>query len=58
MIRKGDPHTPKSERELRDLGFAKLVRRDDWVYENITARDCESKEMVCDNTATIPDLKI
>jgi putative FmdB family regulatory protein len=29
---------PKTNAELRDLGFTKLVRRDDGVYENVTAR--------------------
>ena len=27
----------KGNAELRDLGFAKLVRREDGVYENVTA---------------------
>jgi predicted nucleic acid-binding Zn ribbon protein len=30
--------TPKTNSELRDLGFTKLVKRDDGVYENVTAR--------------------
>lgn len=48
--------TPKSNRELRELGFTKLVKRDDGVYENVTARDGESKVMVRGKSETIPDL--
>ncbi len=48
--------TPKSNRELRELGFTKLVKRDDGVYENVTARDGESKVMVRGKDETIPDL--
>jgi len=38
------------------LGFTKLVRRDDGVYENVTARDGESKVMHRDKPETLPDL--
>jgi len=48
--------TPKSNRELRDLGFTKLVKRDDGVYENVTARDGESRVMERGKPETIPDL--
>ena len=41
--------TPKTNSELRDLGFTKLVRRDDGVYENVTARGGK-KEMVLRDT--------
>ena len=43
--------------ELCDLGFTKLVRRDDGVYENVTARDGESKVMLRDKPETYPNLK-
>jgi len=33
----------KSNAELRDLGFKKLVRRDDGVYEDVTARDGDAR---------------
>ena len=46
----------KSNGELRDLGFTKLVRRDDGVYENVTARDGDSKYMERGKPQTIPDL--
>ena len=47
---------PKTNSELRDLGFTKLVRRDDGVYENVTARDGESRYMHKDRPETMPDL--
>lgn len=48
--------TPKTNGELRDLGFTKLVKRDDGVYENVTARDGESRYMQKDKPETMPDL--
>jgi putative FmdB family regulatory protein len=47
---------PKSNRELRDLGFTKLVKRDDGIYENVTARDRDSRYMERGRPETIPDL--
>jgi putative FmdB family regulatory protein len=47
---------PKSNRELRDLGFTKLVRRDDGVYENVTARHGDRRYMRSGEPETIPDL--
>ncbi len=48
---------PKSDSELRDLGFTKLVRRDDGVYENVTQRDGESRFMLRGKAETVPDVK-
>jgi putative FmdB family regulatory protein len=48
---------PKSNRELRDLGFTKLVRRDDGVYENVTAREGDSRVMERGKPETVPNLK-
>ena len=48
--------TPKTNSELRDLGFTKLVRRDDGVYENVTARNGDSRLMIRGKPETIPDL--
>jgi putative FmdB family regulatory protein len=45
---------PKTNGELRDLGFTKLVKRDDGVYENVTAREGESKLMERGKAETIP----
>ena len=47
---------PKTNSELRDLGFTKLVKRDDGVYENVTARDGDSRYMTSGKPETIPDL--
>ena len=47
---------PKSNGELRDLGFTKLVKRDDGVYENVTRRKGESRYMERNKPETIPNL--
>lgn len=47
---------PKTNRELRDLGFTKLVKRDDGVYENVTARSGDSRYMLRGKPETIPHL--
>jgi putative FmdB family regulatory protein len=47
---------PKTNSELRDLGFTKLVKRDDGVYENVTPRHGESRYMERGKPETIPDL--
>ena len=49
--------TPTTDSELKSKGFAKLVRRDAGVYENVTALDGESRIMEADKPETIPDLK-
>ncbi|MFH1487672.1 MAG: zinc ribbon domain-containing protein [Pseudomonadota bacterium] len=49
--------TPKTNSELRDLGFTKLVKRDNGVYENVTAREGESRTVVRDKPETFPHLK-
>ncbi len=48
--------TPKTDAELRDIGFTKLVKRDDGVYENVTRRSGESRYMVRDKPETLPDI--
>ncbi len=47
---------PRGNSELRDLGFTKLVRRDDGVYENVTARNGDSRYMESGKPETIPDI--
>ena len=49
--------TPKTNSELRDLGFTKLVKRDDGVYENVTKSDGDSRYMERDKPETIPNIK-
>lgn len=43
--------------ELRDLGFTKLVKRDDGVYENVTVRGGDNKLVLRDRPETLPNLK-
>ena len=49
-------NSPKTNSELRDLGFTKLVKRDDGVYENVTRRGSESRYMEHDKPETMPHL--
>lgn len=49
--------TPKTNSELRNLGFTKLVKRDNGVYENVTARNKDSRLVIHDKPETLPDLK-
>ncbi len=49
--------TPKTNSELKDLGFTKLVRRDDGVYENVTARGKDRRMVIRDKPETLPDLR-
>ena len=44
----------KTNTELRDLGFTKLVKRDDGVYENVTRRNGESRYMEAGKPETVP----
>ncbi len=46
--------TPKTNAELKNLGFTKLVKRDTGVYENVTAVGGESRVMEAGKPETIP----
>jgi len=46
----------KTNSEIRDLGFTKLVKRDNGVYENVTQRDGESRYMEAGKPETLPNL--
>jgi len=48
--------TPKTNSELRDLGFTKLVKRDDGIYENVTARNGDSRYMERGKPETVPNV--
>jgi len=48
--------TPTGDTDLRDKGFAKLVRRDNGVYENVTACGGESRYWHADKPETMPDV--
>ena len=49
--------TKRTDSELRDLGFTKLVKREEGVYENVTQRSGESRYMVRGKPDTVPDVK-
>ncbi|HOX06724.1 MAG TPA: zinc ribbon domain-containing protein [Planctomycetota bacterium] len=48
---------PKSNADLKSLGFTKLVKRDNGVYENVTATGTESKYVKAGDRSTLPHLK-
>lgn len=54
LISRTNMASPKTNSELKDMGFTKLVRRDDGVYENVTRRDGESRYMERNKPETIP----
>jgi len=47
---------PKTNSQLKNLGFTKLVRRDKGVYENVTATNGESRYMKSDDPSSVPNL--
>ncbi|CAN5437268.1 hypothetical protein BH09SUM1_BH09SUM1_17960 [soil metagenome] len=47
--------TPKTNSELKNLGFTKLVKRDTGVYENVTRTGSEAKYMEAGKSDTVPD---
>lgn len=47
--------TPKTNSELKNLGFTKLVKRDTGVYENVTRTGNESRYMEHGKSETVPD---
>ena len=42
---------------LKSMGFTKLVRRDNGIYENVTATDKESRYFDASKPETMPDIK-
>lgn len=48
---------PVADSRLKELGFTKLVRRDQGVFENVTALDHEKRYMKAGDPTSIPDLK-
>jgi len=49
-------NTPKTTSDLKNLGFTKLVRRDNGVYENVTATGTESRIWDASKPETMPHL--
>lgn len=48
---------PTSNSDLKSLGFTKLVKRDEGVYENVTALDHENRYMKAGDSSSMPDIK-
>lgn len=48
---------PKSNADLKGLGFTKLVKRGDGNYENVTAIDGESRIVKRGDAKTLPHLR-
>jgi putative FmdB family regulatory protein len=48
--------SPKSDSDLKGLGFTKLVKKDNGVYENVTASGSESKLFKADDPSSMPHL--
>ena len=46
-----------SDTTLKEKGFVKLVKRDQGVYENVTALDHEKRFFKADDPSSVPDLK-
>lgn len=42
---------PQGDSALKSMGFSKLVRRDSGVYENVTARDGQTRIVSADTPA-------
>ncbi len=47
---------PTGNTRLKENGFTKLIKRDEGVYENVTALDGEEKYMIADSPETVPRL--
>jgi hypothetical protein len=45
---------PKTNTELKNLGFTKLVKREKGVYENVTAGEGEARYMKSDDPNSMP----
>lgn len=45
---------PQGNSKLKELGFTKLVKRDEGVYENVTAIDGEKKYMKRGDASSLP----
>lgn len=49
-------NTPIGDAGIKDLGFTKLVKRDDGVYENVTRTGTESRYAIAGDPSTMPHL--
>ena len=46
---------PKTNSELKNMGFTKLVKREKGVYENVTAQEGEKRFMKSDDPSSVPN---
>jgi len=49
-------NTPMGNAGIKNLGFTKLVKRDDGVYENVTRTGTEKRYMRADDPSSMPHL--
>ena len=56
LIRAPNIAFPTGNAELKNHGFTKLVKRDNGVYENVTAVDSEKRYMNAGESSSIPHL--
>jgi hypothetical protein len=47
---------PTGDTKYKEMGFTKLVRREQGVYENVTATGSESRYMKANDPSTMPHL--
>ncbi len=56
LIRPVGIHIPVGNSTLKEHGFTKLVKRDEGVYENVTAIDDEKRYMKANDKSSLPHL--
>lgn len=56
LIRPVGINIPIGNSKLKEHGFTKLVKRDDGVYENMTATDGEKRYMKAGDKSSMPHL--
>ena len=47
--------TPATNSKLKEMGFTKLVKRDNGVYENVTASGDEKRYMRAGDSSSLPN---
>lgn len=57
LIRPPGIATPVGNAELKNHGFTKLVKRDNGVYENVTAVNNEKRYMKAGDPSSMPNIK-
>ena len=55
MISRVRVQSPKGNSDQKSMGFTKLVRSDQGVYEKVTAQEGEKRYMVADDSSSVPD---